>query len=282
MGYYYSSGHRLFLLGDIEELWERLLVSIVNRYETTLKLEQQFFKEARAIRFLGNHDESLRHPWNRSVIKPFIDNAPLYDGLRIHVKEKNQHLGDLLFLHGHQGIPYTWFHRFAVRRFWAPIQKLTGIGLGVPSSDHQLRQSHERVLYDWTASRSESLLLFCGHTHHPVFMSTALEESVRQELEKMKNDGFLPEDIAMKEAHLEWIKADASEIRSSLPNSAQPSYFNTGCCSFSNGEITGIEIADQKVRLIQWSGESGHPVRTILREAPLKSILKQCAHPEAK
>ena len=31
-----------------------------------------------------------------------------------------------------------------------------------------------------------------------------------------------------------------------------PSYFNTGCCRFSDGDITGIEITGQTISLVKW------------------------------
>lgn len=36
----------------------------------------------------------------------------------------------------------------------------------------------------------------------------------------------------------------------------KPCYFNTGCCSYSDGDITGIEINDKKIKLIKWSPAS--------------------------
>ena len=50
------------------------------------------------------------------------------------------------------------------------------------------------------------------------------------------------------------------------------SYFNTGCCSYGNGNITGIEIADRKIRLVVWSKEEHE--RIVINEAPLEDILK--------
>ena len=31
-----------------------------------------------------------------------------------------------------------------------------------------------------------------------------------------------------------------------------PCYFNTGCCSFPDGDVTGLEIADEEIRLVRW------------------------------
>lgn len=35
-----------------------------------------------------------------------------------------------------------------------------------------------------------------------------------------------------------------------------PSYFNTGCCRFEDGDITGIELAEGEIRLIKWAEDS--------------------------
>ncbi len=278
LGYYESLKYRLFLLGDIEELWERLLVSVVTEYQSTLDLERRFFADGRGVRFIGNHDEMLKLPWNRSVIDKHIAGAPLHDGLRIAVKDGEKECGEMLFAHGHQGIRYTSLHRFVVRRLWAPIQRLTGLGLGVPSSDHSLRQTHERAIYDWAVSLERRLLLICGHTHHPVFMSTAWEQTVREQLEELKASNAGAEAIALKQAELHWVMTDLDELRSSLPEGAQPCYFNSGCCSFSDGDITGIEISDRCIRLVRWSGNGGHPRRAVLREADLCGVLASCQH----
>ena len=278
LGYYDSLKYRLFLLGDIEELWERLLLRVVNHYETTLELERSFFEKDRGVRFLGNHDETLEWPWNRKRIDQFTCGAPLHDAMVIRVLEDGEAarpLGEILFVHGHQGIRYTWLDRFVVKRFWAPIQRLTGLSAGVPSSDHRIRQTHERSLYEW-ATRHDDLLLICGHTHHPVFMSAAWEQTIRGQLNQLHAEDAPTETIALKEAELRWVLADLEETRSSLPSKARPCYFNTGCCSFNDGSITGIEIADGQIRLVRWTGVSGLPVREVLRDASLSSVLGKC------
>ena len=43
----------------------------------------------------------------------------------------------------------------------------------------------------------------------------------------------------------------------------KPSYFNTGCCSFSDRSITGIEIAGGEIRLVRWE-VFVQPIRTVL------------------
>ncbi len=277
LGYYGSLDYRLFLLGDIEELWERLLVGVIDHYEGTLELEKGFFDRGKAERFLGNHDEGLAWPWNRPVIERYTGGAKLRESLVMTLTDASgSALGEILFVHGHQGIHYTWLDRFIVKRFWVPIQKLTGLTVGVPSSDHAIRLTHEQALYEWARQRSD-LLLICGHTHHPVFMSTAWEQTIRGELEALRLTSASPEEIAMKEAQLHWVAADLDELRTALPEDARPCYFNTGCCSFNDGSITGIEIVDGRIRLVRWSGERGAPRRQALREADLATILGRCS-----
>lgn len=38
-----------------------------------------------------------------------------------------------------------------------------------------------------------------------------------------------------------------------------PAYFNTGCCRFADGDITGIELAEEEMRLIRWAKASDEP-----------------------
>jgi hypothetical protein len=272
LGYYDALSYRLGLLGDIEELWERLLLGILNHYEGTLALERRFFDAGRGLRLLGNHDEILAWPWHRSLLAEHTGGAPLLESVRLRFLDAGgTAVGEALLVHGHQGIGYSWLDRFVVKWIWAPMQRLTGINLGTPSNDHAIRKLHERALYDW-ASRRPGLLLVCGHTHQPVFMSSAWVESVRAELEALRESDADPEVLAMKEAKLHWIAADLDELRDSIPDDAKPCYFNTGCCSYPDGSITGIEIDRGRIRLVRWTGESGIPLREVLREAELASV----------
>jgi hypothetical protein len=55
----------------------------------------------------------------------------------------------------------------------------------------------------------------------------------------------------------------------------KPSYFNTGCCCFLDGDITGIEIEADTIRLIKWQEEEQMPVRVILEQSQLTYIFDQ-------
>jgi hypothetical protein len=52
----------------------------------------------------------------------------------------------------------------------------------------------------------------------------------------------------------------------------KPTYFNSGCCCFDDGTITGIEIGDGYIRLIKWSLVEGKPERIIAEEESLISL----------
>jgi hypothetical protein len=53
----------------------------------------------------------------------------------------------------------------------------------------------------------------------------------------------------------------------------KPTYFNSGCCCFSDGDIHGIEIEDGSIRLIKWTT----PIisqRCVLEERKLRELIE--------
>jgi hypothetical protein len=56
---------------------------------------------------------------------------------------------------------------------------------------------------------------------------------------------------------------------------AKPTYFNSGCCCFNDGDITGIEIADGFIRLIKWETAEKESKRKVLEESPLFYLFDQ-------
>ncbi|HZZ76233.1 MAG TPA: hypothetical protein VFE04_09915, partial [Puia sp.] len=55
-------------------------------------------------------------------------------------------------------------------------------------------------------------------------------------------------------------------------DSMKPTYFNSGCCCYEDGTITGIEICDGFIRLIKWSLVNGNPERIVAEEEKLESL----------
>ena len=126
-------------------------------------------------------------------------------------------------------------------------------------------------MYDWSASQ-ENIVLITGHTHQPVFNSLTHLERLYQRLEKARtlND----EDVLKKiEAEIPRRKREYDFVNHSF-DKMKPSYFNSGCCCFDDGTITGIEICDGFIRLVKWSLVNAKPERFVAEEEAL-GILQQ-------
>ena len=52
-----------------------------------------------------------------------------------------------------------------------------------------------------------------------------------------------------------------------------PCYFNTGCCSYGDGDVTGIEISGGMIRLVRWLDDEAAPKAKQLAEEPLRDVL---------
>jgi hypothetical protein len=55
----------------------------------------------------------------------------------------------------------------------------------------------------------------------------------------------------------------------------KPTYFNSGCCCFIDGDISGIEIAGGSIRLIKWKNLEGISKRIILEERSLAELVNE-------
>ena len=76
---------------------------------------------------------------------------------------------------------------------------------------------------------------------------------------------------------LQKLESKLSEEERSAPQPIEnplPCYFNTGCCSFSDGDITGIEIANGEIRLVRWPDDNDRHQPKILQSGNLGDIFK--------
>jgi hypothetical protein len=81
------------------------------------------------------------------------------------------------------------------------------------------------------------------------------------------------DELARLRAELGWIEA-IERGTESAPIPIEPlRYFDTGCCSFPDGDVTGIEIAEGKIRLLRWRDDEGKALPKILVEDDLREIL---------
>ncbi len=290
LAYYDRLGYTLAVLGDAEELWEERAEAVLKAYPHTFELEGRFHKDGRYLRFWGNHDDAWSHA---DLVKQWL--APAFGGgpftvresLILHVRDGAEELGRLFLVHGHQGTfgseRIAWLSRFALRYFWRPIQRIFRFSLNTPAKDFVLRFAHDSALYSWS-ERQQKVVLITGHTHRPVFKSESKEELVRKSLMEMeaklakRATSKLQQQTAELSAELEWILAQNQQSPKDIPpvEFKKPSYFNTGCCAFLDGDVTGLECSDGEIRLVRWPDDEDSPKPKVLAKAKLKDVFAAC------
>jgi hypothetical protein len=97
---------------------------------------------------------------------------------------------------------------------------------------------------------------------------------IKEELCLSPQDTALRRKLSELEAKIEWVRTKEQKptAYSSSGQKPKPCYFNSGCCSFSDGDVTGIEISDGMIRLVRWPDDKGEPLPKILDERNLLEI----------
>jgi predicted phosphodiesterase len=276
LDYYYQHQYFFIAMGDCEELWENTLLAVKKHQKESFEKEKQFFRQNRGVKIFGNHDLMWQNdPLAPLYLKSIYDcEVPIYEGALLQTIINNNQI-NIFCTHGHQGDKASdgnWFSKFFVARIWAPLQSLVKINPNTPAYDAQLKTIHNSIMYDWSASQ-ENLFLITGHTHQPVFESlTHIERLYRQLLfaDKVKDEAMtesLQKEIQTRKFEYTHVSQDYLQLK--------PTYFNTGCCCFSDGDITGIEIEEDCIRLIKWHSKDGMPERIILEESALEELLAE-------
>ena len=99
-----------------------------------------------------------------------------------------------------------------------------------------------------------------------------LAERLEAALEQARGDGTDAAGVAALRAQVEFAYAEARRYdRPPIPV-VPPCYFNTGCCSFGDGDITGLELAEGEIRLVRWSCSDGAPARRVLAGDALADV----------
>jgi UDP-2,3-diacylglucosamine pyrophosphatase LpxH len=287
LGHYLEAGHRLFVLGDAEELWECSPKEVLAAYPEVLELEARFAAAGRYERFWGNHDDDWA---GERRVKPLLKLLPglrVREGLRVRLVRGGRPAGLLFFVHGHQGTAesdrFAWASRFVVRNVWRRLQRKFGFSATTPARSFELRARHDRAMFDWARSHSARPVLIAGHTHRPVFWRSRPDlpdhpsaDELSRRLEELRAGGADASALADVAAQLEhvrgWDRVRALEGRP-VPVDP-PCYFNTGCCSFPDGDVTGLEIADGRIRLVRWPDDAGAPKPKVLAEGMLDEVLE--------
>lgn len=275
--YYNQNNFHFISLGDGEELWENTIAAVKKHNVASFGKEKLFLQRNAFTKVFGNHDLD----WDNSPLAPlelegiYGQKVPIYAG--VILKTTGDNPLSIFLTHGHQGDEMSdgnWFSKWFVANIWAPLQAYLQINPNTPAFQDHLKTAHNLFMYEWIAPKN-NMLLITGHTHQPVFQSlTHLERLYKNlALAKEKNDQATIQ-LIENEIYLNKIKGQT------LPDFTgyKPTYFNSGCCCFNDGDITGIEIVDTKIRLIKWEyGEDKlqAPGRVLLDEADLENVSMQ-------
>lgn len=287
ISYYNRMAYTLLTLGDVEELWEERPQPVIEAYPDIFAQEARFHADGRYLRVWGNHDDHWRYP---SQVQKYLD--PIYgpnpltvrEGILMNISNGRERLGKLFLVHGHQGTldsdRFAGISRLLVRYLWRPFQRLTRIPSNTPAKDWRLRHGHNSALYEWSI-RQEKLILIAGHTHRPVFESIVDQKQLRSEIEAVRStlemapeDEEYRQDLSQLEDELAWLKR-AQQDQFTAPQSERtikPSYYNTGCCCYPDGSITGLELVAGEIRLVRWKVGDDRVERAVLARALLADV----------
>ena len=309
LDHYFQHKFQLISLGDSEELWENTLASVKKNNSLTFEAEKKFILQDRFFKIFGNHDlywdnspmatQQLKTIYGKKLrvfegviletgkrnnedINPAIasDRKKKAASLPIPFLDKSSNANNealpiancpltIFLTHGHQGDASSdgnWFSKFFVSNIWAPLQSYLRINFNTPAYDEDLKTAHNLIMYEWSA-KYKNLVLITGHTHQPVFESMThperlykkLGDAIRANLTEEANK--IEQEIKRRGRDYKTTPAQYLDIK--------PSYFNSGCCCFRDGDITGIEITYKKISLVKWSLAKN---REVLEEISLDKL----------
>ena len=244
--YYHQQKFSFINLGDSEELWKYKVEEVLPKNEKAFAAEAAF-QPNKYFKTFGNHDLIWKNKFDTEhyLKKYFTLPLPVYEGILLKSIIHNETL-TFFCTHGHQGDKMSdnnAFSTWVVAHLWTPIQRYLRINVNTPSKDYSLRNKHNELMYQWSSNR-KNVVLITGHTHQPVFAAG------------------------------KYSSHPSNVIEQELTEKLKPSYFNSGCCCYNDGDITGIEIADGFIRLIKWHTENNSSARTILEEVTLTQLIK--------
>lgn len=278
LNHYNLQGYCLVNLGDNEELWENTLGPVKKFHAASFEAEKKFVARQAFVKVIGNHDLFWLHdPFAWWQVKDiYKTDLRIFEGV-IFSTVINGSEFCIRCTHGHQGdlnSDGNWFSKLFVSRVWAPLQSWLQINPNTPAYDNEKKTLHNEIMYQWAATHSDGILI-TGHTHQPVFASLTHLERLYKQMQKAK--------LAKDTAAIERLEA---EIRKREPEysavsmdyaSMKPVYFNTGCCCFDDGDITGIELAGGYIRLVKWTTTPEGSQRMVLEERSLQELATQLA-----
>ena len=241
--------------------------------KATFAAEKKFLLRKAFVKIFGNHDLY----WDNDPLAAFNlekiygQQVAIYEGVILKTVVKGKAL-EIYMTHGHQGDLQSdgnWFSKWFVSDIWGPCQSYLRINPNTPANNNELKTDHNRIMYQWS-SKCKNMLLITGHTHQPVFKSLTHLEKLYEELgaAKKKNDVQAIDEIKKQITKRENKGDTIPDFTGYLDT-----YFNSGCCCFDDGDITGIELEDGWIRLIKWEyKENKESARLVLEESKLEDL----------
>ncbi len=273
LDHYNNKNFTYICLGDSEELWENLFLTVKKHNKATFQKEKLFIDRKAFVKVFGNHDLY----WDNSPLAPlglmqlYGKSIKIYEGIILQTLVNNQTLA-IYMTHGHQGDLQSdgnWFSKWFVSNVWAPFQAYLYINPNTPSTNDELKTAHNKMMYQWSSKRKNTLLI-TGHTHQPVFKSFTHIEMLYNSLEEAKKNKDLKR-INELQGQIDVLHRKGDK----MPDFSGylDTYFNSGCCCFDDGDMTGIEIEDGCIRLIKWQyGNGDESERVVLEESKLEDL----------
>ncbi|MES1214038.1 MAG: metallophosphoesterase [Bacteroidota bacterium] len=276
LDYYNRNDFQFISLGDNEELWENTLAQVKKNNIKTFEAEKKFIDRNAFVKIFGNHDLYWQNdPFASLQLKSiYSTEVKIYEGVILATTISEKPL--LIFCtHGHQGDAQSdgnWFSKFFISNIWGPLQGYLRINPNTPAYNNEEKTLHNEIMYNWSALQKD-MLLVTGHTHQPVFESLTLLERLYKKMQLAKRDNNSAE---IEELHKEIRKNEKDFAAVSVDYlTMKPAYFNSGCCCFSDGDITGLEIENGFIRLIKWMEEDESPKRIVLEEILLEQLVNE-------
>ncbi|HSC53861.1 MAG TPA: hypothetical protein VLC98_09585 [Phnomibacter sp.] len=275
---YYNQQHFSYInLGDSEELWENNIFSILKHNTETFAAERKFIERNAYYKVYGNHDSFWRFdPLSAQYLKQMYGKAvKIFGGLILQINTASGKPLQLFCTHGHQGDATSdgnWLSANFVTYIWGPLQSYLRINTNTPAAKDMLKTLHNDIMYKWSAAQ-QGMVLITGHTHQPVFASlTHLERLLlNHEIAHQKGDWA---ELQKIEQEIPKRRNEYAFVNDAFRN-MKPSYFNTGCCCYNDGNITGIEIAENTIRLVKWEIKNNKANRTVAEEMSITNLCDQ-------
>jgi UDP-2,3-diacylglucosamine pyrophosphatase LpxH len=275
LGWYLERGYELFLLGDVEELWENDIGEVLPKYAACAELEREFKDGPGLTRFFGNHDIDWRDSkLVRKHLDPLLPGIAVHEALKLRVLDGHTQLGLLFLVHGHQGTDLSdraaGLSRLVLRRVWRKVQNTQGWLSTTPADDYVLRAKHDIAMFRWSRRQAlaspadQRAAMIAGHTHHPVFPDhpppapgAGGADELQARIDEARARGAGADELAPLHAELERVRALGRRAPYTPPPIDPPTYFNTGCCCFPDRDVTCLEIADGNITLVRWLDDAG-------------------------